>query len=63
MPSPVRPNEWLHRMPETEAVQAFHRQEAMRYAVLAAYSRSNSAIGETIALERLAEKHRLLALS
>lgn len=46
-----------------QAVQAHHRSEALRFTLLAEYSRHNAAIGETVALERMAAKHRLLALS
>lgn len=65
MAAPIEPNQWLHRgrTGETEAVAAFHRSEAMRYSILATYAKHNTSFGEAVALERLAEKHRILALS
>jgi hypothetical protein len=50
---------------ETAALahRAFHQCEARRLLLLAAYARQNLSIGETVALERLSERHRILAVS
>jgi len=64
----IDPNQWAHKNPaaiETERrkSQEHHAQEAYRFLMLAAFAKENHSFGEAVALERQAEKHRILALS